>query len=113
MSIQYIFVLGGEIIQEGKIDVKTPVIKINIPAFLPGVWNPVKGGPEPLRILRPRLTGARTRQRMPRRVSVRTSVRVLRGVLREHLLRMLLSPPYWDISHKKTEGVRTFGLRTL
>lgn len=60
MSIQYIFVLGGEIIQEGKIDVKTPVIKINIPAFLPGVWNPVKGGPEPLRILRPRLTGART-----------------------------------------------------
>lgn len=113
MSIQYIFVLGGEIIQEGKIDVKTPVIKINIPAFLSGVWNPVKGGPEPLRILRPRLTGARTRQRMPRRVSVRTSVRVLRGVLTEHLLRMLLSPPYWDISHKKTEGVRTFGLRTL
>ena len=104
MSIQYIFVFGGKIIQEGKTDVKTPVIKTNIPAFLPGVWNPVKGGPELHTILRPRLTGARTRQRMPGRVSVRTSVRVLRGFLTEHLLRMLLSPPYWDISHKKPKA---------
>lgn len=45
MSIQYIFVFGGKIIHEGKTDVKTPVIKTNIPAFPPGVWNPVKAGP--------------------------------------------------------------------
>lgn len=109
----YLYLVGGGIIQEGKTDVKTPVIKTNMPAFLPGVWNPVKaagGGVGGCGWATHHSPAAVDRSQDQ---TAHACVHVLSGFLTEHLLRMLLNPSYWDISHKKLKAVCTCALRTL